>query len=485
MKRFLHILLLAVLLLPCACQQSDPTETGEKGLPYYANLFAFNIMNSFYLWVDEVSEGMSDWTYGVDPVEKVESIRYKDKNGNLVDRWTRALPDYHSFLSSLTGENLSYGFDFSLYYADAAKQKVCMVVNYTYTSSPAAKAGIHRGHVILSLDGVELTADNYASLLQEKFYGSQSVLLGFSTGKSLTLKAEQMYENPVQTTRTLTVNGKNIGYLHFTNFTMEAARDLEHTFRTFKENGIEELVLDLRYNGGGYTVTSAVLASMIAPPKEVAAGSIFNREVFNAKMAEEYADESTTPFAPEFHINSGRDSYSVYPGEVNPGIKKLWVITTKETASASEALICGLKPYMDVTLVGGQTYGKFCGGYLIQSQNWYTSLAKQKDNDVDCDKAIELTKDWGIYVISSRYTDRDGVTLSMPDGIPADFEAKDNPLDGTQLGDPAETMFAAVLALSSGKPLSTKAATLAGSPEPLPHTLPAGYGVRVNNPVPW
>ena len=480
----MHLLLLAALLLPCACQRTeDPVDTPtEKGLSYYTNLFAFNIMHTFYLWVDEMSDALSDWKYGDDPVEKVEAARYKDADGNLVDKWTRVLPDYHSFLGSLTGNNLSYGFEFSLYYADQAKEKVCMVVKYTYGSSPAAKAGILRGHVITSLDGEELTADNYTTLLQ-KFYESQSVRLGFSTGKTVTLEAVQMYENPVQTSRTLTVNGKSIGYLHFTSFTMEATRDLERVFRTFKEKGVEELVLDLRYNGGGYTLTSAVLASMIAPPEDVTAGKIFNKELFNAKLTEENSEHSTTPFATDFHISSGRDSYSVHPGEVNPGIRKLWVITTEETASASEALICGLKPYMDVTLVGEKTYGKFCGGYLIQAQDWYTSLSKQKDNDEDCDKAIELTKDWGIYVISSRYSDCNGVTLSMPSGIPADYQAKDNPLDGTQLGDPAETMFATALALSAGTPVSTKSPATAGSLEPLPHALPAGYGIRVNQPA--
>ena len=126
------------------------------------------------------------------------------------------------------------------------------------------------------------------------------------------------------TALTLQAEGQKIGYLHFTSFTMDACRDLEETFRRFKADGIEELVLDLRYNGGGYTVTSAVLASMLAPLSEVNAGSVFNRDVYNKDLNEYYKDRLETPFAAEYEIDasSGSGKYKVHPAQVNPCIKR-------------------------------------------------------------------------------------------------------------------------------------------------------------------
>ncbi len=479
MKKFLPALLCALLVLPMGCDQ-DPFGLLEdtKDTRYYGNVFAFNMMNTYYLWREEVSAEFDSWTYKEDPIAKVDSMRYRGADGKPIDKWTRLMEDCSSFLGAVTGNTKSLGFDFGLYYLDEAQYKVYALVLYTFADSPAARAGLKRGDVILTLDGQEINTDNYQTLVSEKLYGGGKVTLGLSGGQSVALQAVQMYENPVQTVRTLDVEGKKVGYLHFTGFTLDACRDLEETFRQFCADGIEELVLDLRYNGGGYTQTGAVLASMLAPLEEVNSGSIFTREVYNKTLAESEAfkDQLTTPFAPEFELSASADgsSYKVYPSQVNPGVRKLWVITTDNTASASEALICGLKPYMDVTLVGEQTYGKFCGGYLIQAEDFYELLSRQEDTDIDTDEGASKLAGWGIYVIASRYSDCNGVTLSMPSGIPADYAVKDNPRDGFQLGDPSETMLAQVLALSSGQ--QTKAPAAGPALHPAPPVRRAGFG---------
>jgi len=469
MKHFRPFLLAVLLLVPVGCVKDV---IGLYDTTYYGNVFAYNLMKTYYLWEAEVADGFSSWTYSEDPFQKVESMRYK--NGDLEDKWTRLYDDCSGFIGTVTGSKLSLGFDFGLYYANASHSRVCAVVRYTYADSPASGAGLKRGDIILTLDGKEMTPDNYKTLVNEKIYGGGTVKLGLNNGNSVTLTAVQQYENPVQTALTLQAEGKKIGYLHFTSFTMDACRDLEETFRQFKDDGIEELVLDLRYNGGGYTVTSAVLASMLAPLSEVNAGSVFNRDVYNKDLNEYYKDRLETPFAAEYEIDasSGSGKYKVHPAQVNPCIKKLWVITTDDTASASEALICGLKPYMDVVLVGEKTYGKFCGGFLIQAEDFFDALSDE--DGIDAEEGKEKLAGWGMYVIASRYADKDGVTLSMPNGIPADYEVKDNPREAIPLGDPSETMLAKVLALSTGT--VTKAPLTAPVLPPAPPVRPAGFG---------
>lgn len=470
MKRIWPFLLAVLLLVPVGCTK-DILDLYDS--TYYGNMFAYNIMKGYYLWEAEVADGFTSWTYSADPFEKVKSMRYK--NGDLEDKWTQLYDDCSGFLGTVTGNKASLGFDFGLYYADESHDRICAMVHYTYADSPASRAGLKRGDLILTLDGQEMTPDNYKTLVSDKIYGGGTVELGLKGGSSVTLSAVQMYENPVQTALTLQVEGKKIGYLHFTSFTMDACRDLEETFRQFKADGIEELVLDLRYNGGGYTLTGTVLASMLAPVSEVNAGSVFNRDVYNKELNELFKDKRDTPFAAEFELeaSSGSGKYKVYPAQVNPGIKKLWVITTAGTASASESLICGLKPYMDVVLVGEKTYGKFCGGFLIQAKDFFDSLS-DKDS-IDAEEGAEKLSGWGIYVIASRYADKFGVTLSMPNGIPADFAVKDNPREAIPLGNPSETMLAKVLSLSTGT--ATKAPLAAPGLTPAPPVRPSGFGV--------
>lgn len=445
MKRL--TLLLAVSLLASACikiPSSDQPDPAKR----FANLFACNIMDDYYLWSEEIADGIKSWSFSADPVEKVKQLRYKDAQGNEVDRWTELMEDCSPFLSTVTGNGQTFGFEFILYYLDASHEQLGAVVTYTYEGSPSRKAGLMRGDVITTIDGQKITGDNYYDMLSEKIYDyATTVTLGLADGRSVKMTAETMYSNPIHIAKTLESNGLRIGYLHFTNFTQEAVVDLEDTFRQFKADGIEELILDLRYNTGGYATTGTVLASMIAPLSVVKEGAVYNKSLYNKNLSS-FLDEDEC-FAEEFTFTfSDGTKKTVHPGEVNPGIRRLWVITTGHSASASEALICGLKPYMNVTLVGSNTYGKFCGGFLIQASDWFDAVKDTESLDVEAGK--KYTEKWGLYVIASRYSDCNGVTLSMPSGIPADYEAKDAPSDGYALGDPAESMLATVLSLAGG-----------------------------------
>lgn len=452
MRRF--FLLTAVLLLALSCNKQQPQpDPGTSGSPkrdqqYYTNLFAYNIMNPYYLWRDKMEEELQDWNYSMNPVEKVASLRYKE-NGKLVDRWTQLMDDYTPFQAGVTGNGKSFGLDFVLLRVKDSED-VVMEVTLTFADSPARKAGLKRGDIVLSVDGVTLNMDNYADILNNKLYDfPETVSLGMLDGSTVTMSAIQMYSNPVHEARTLDVKNRKVGYLHFTDFTLDACKDLVEVFRKFKADGIQELVLDLRYNTGGYVITGQVLASMIAPPDVVQRKEIFNKDVYNSIIGPEMNEE--TRFAPtmEITLSSGKTMLNML--NANPGIERLWVLVTGRSASASESLICGLKPYMDVRLVGSQTHGKFCGGYLITAENFFKQLEKQK-TDIDFQEAYSYTQKWGLYVIASRYADCNGVTLSMPDGIPADYEAYDEPRDGYQLGDPSESMLSVALGLMGGLP---------------------------------
>jgi len=454
------LLLAAVALFACEKQTvtDTPGTTSGRDRKFYTNLFAYNIMNPYYLWRDVMEKELEDWTYDMDPKEKVASLRYKE-GGKLVDRWTEFMDDYTPFQSSVTGNGKSFGMDFVLRRVQNS-QNVVMEITLTYAGSPARKAGLKRGDVVLSVDGVTLNMDNYAALLNEKVYDFPgTIVLGMHDGSSVSMTAVQMYTNPVLLAKTLDVNGIRVGYLHFTGFTLDACKDLVDVFRQFKADGIQELVLDLRYNSGGYVTTGQVLGSLIAPTDVVKQKAVFNKDIYNSLIGPDMDTETRFASTLELTLSSGKIMLNML--NANPDIARLWVLVTGQSASASESLICGLKPYMDVRLVGTQTYGKFCGGYLITAESWYERLKKEK-TDIDFTEAHQYTQTVGLYVIASRYTDCNGITLSMPDGIPVDYEAYDNPRDGFELGDPAESMLSVALGQIDGNPVAVTTKSDAG-----------------------
>ena len=465
MKRSIFSLL-ALVMLASACSKLDPEDI--RTIRYYANTFAYNVMNTYYLWKDDISSQLEKWITTEDPVKKVESVRFG------MDRWTKLYEDYSSFESFSTGNGETFGMDFSLYYYDEAQTQICAVVNYTYENSPARQTGIRRGDVILSIDGEILTPDNYMTVAS-KLIEDGTVTLGTEDGRTLHLQSKEMYENPVHTSATLDYGGKRFGYLHFTNFTLDSCKDLESAFASFKAQGITDLVLDLRYNSGGYVITSVTLASMIAPIDAVKNRSIYNKEIYNDILTQ--SNEEVERFEQKVtYTSSSGQEVTVHPLEVNPGVEHLWVIVTDRSASASEALICGLKPYMDVTLVGKQTSGKFTGGVLVKATNWFDSL---KDTKMDIEQGKKALPTWGIYVITSRYSDCNGVTLSMPSGISPNYETSDNPFDPIPLGDPSESMLAATLSIATGGPVPASVKSVSGQVVPEPIYRP-GFGLLIH-----
>ena len=372
----------------------DETKLQRK----YVNTFAWNVMDEYYLWRDEIAPAMERWQNWEEPIRKVADVRYKDAAGRDIDRWTLLTDDFASLIGGVSGHTRTFGMDFQLYYYDSSHKRVCAVVTYTYDSSPAAGAGLKRGDVILTVDGRDMTPDNYQGIVRERLFGGGTVKLGLSDGRSATLTAVDMYENPVHTVRILErPDGKKVGYLHYTSFTLDSCDDLVRVFFDFVLAGIDDLVLDLRYNGGGYLIAEEVLASLLAPVSVVEAGSVLSREIYNAKMAAEVKEDPSC-FETSFIFRNKGSLQTISTLGANPDLPRLYVLATGSSASASESLVCCLRPYMDVILVGGQTSGKYCAGYLLAAKDWYDSVKKSL-GESEYGRALPYVDNWGIYVM--------------------------------------------------------------------------------------
>jgi len=224
---------------------------------------------------------------------------------------------------------------------------------------------------------------------------------------------------------------------------------------------------------------NGVLAALLAPKREVEAKSILSREIYNATLTEELGAD-TTFFQDGFLYRSGDKLHVLSTAGANPDLPRLYVLVTGASASASESLICCLKPYMDVVVLGSRTSGKYCAGVLMSAETWFDEV-KDALEEGEYEASKPYVENWGIYVMYARYADCNGVTLSMPDGIAPDCEVEDNPLDGYPLGDAHETMLAAALELIEGR---TRASGTAPAPSLVPvsgNAHPRGTGLFLHH----
>lgn len=421
---------------------------------YYAGFFAFNVMNDVYVWKEEISASLESWKINEDPIEKVKEVRYKNASGKEVDKWTMLTDDYDTFVQNVSGVMTTYGYDFKLYYKDETKVPLVAVITYTYPNSPARKAGLKRGDAIFTVNGKEITLDNYAELLLNSSTAEFEILNGQKEEfERISITAVNEYMNPVLLSKVFESDGKKVGYLAYTSFTLESCVDLIDACKMFKEEGVKELILDLRYNGGGYVITENLLVSMLAPFEAVKNKEVFETEIWNKDYMDYYAEQGkdlNTYFQTEFKFtdsNNKKHSYST--ADANIGLDRIIALVSSNTASASESVLVGLKPYMNIQVIGEQTYGKYCTGWMLDAIDWFNDISKNLKNKgksfskeyPEYAKWSIYAKNWGIYVMISHYADKNGNNPCMPDGMAPDVEVMDNPQEPYELGDDREALL--------------------------------------------
>lgn len=452
---FLSLLFLSCVVSACSNDEKDekpiiaPEVSKEIG---YANRFAFDVLSEDYLWNKEISSDLKKLNpTNPDPIATVEAIRYK-KNGKEIDKWTELTNNYEKFNSGFKGIEATYGYNL-LFGKFENKEAYYLFVSYVYDNSPAKKAGLKRGDIIITLNGKDITKSNYMEA-----FNSTSITLGMGvlsdnkiqSGKSVSLSSVTMYSDPILAHKVFDISGKKVGYLAYSQFTQISIPRLIEICKDFKAQGVKELILDFRYNGGGSVTTENVLASMFAPESEVNARGLYQTEIWNDDFMEKFRQEerdTKTYFSTSFQIEDENNAKrTVSTRDANIGLNKIYGLVSSNTASASESLLIGLMPFMTVELIGeNNTSGKYCTGELVSPSEMY-----KETNGTDLTPK-EIRK-WGMYVMINRYTDKNGNNPAMPDGLVPTITAADNALEGYELGDEREAMLKVALARAGKVP---------------------------------
>ena len=478
-----YVWLILAVLLPLgfvACSDDDgpvrepevitPPSGGQEGSKKeyytlkeaYINQFCYDQMSYYYLWWKDIDK--SNWMLDDNPIEKVKSIRYEE------DRWSAAIEDITPYTDTSATTYGTYGYDFQPYWANQEKTHVVAVVTMVYPDSPADKAGLKRGSRIMKMNGrhIEDKNEDYNALLSSASLDLSVYDPETDTTKDIKMTPTDMYLDPVLFEKVFDCGGKKVGYFYFNDFnSFESGTRLIEVAKKFKKEGVTELVLDLRYNSGGYVFIEKVLASLLAPEANVKNGDLYQIDVYNdsgyAKLLENYYGEDymNTYFSTKLKSKLGDKEYSFDTSDANIGLNKIYALVTSSSASASEATLVSLMPYMDVEVIGYQTGGKYCSGVMLEAQEYYQDnedyLAELKKKDMTTYNKLvdeywkyysgwkDYVGKWGMYVMISTYADKNGNNPCRPNGIVPDIEIDDNPEEPYALGDDREAMLRVAL----------------------------------------
>lgn len=453
----LHWSLVLVALLFASCEgenrfsrdgreETDSLKLNNK----YVNEWIYERMSLVYYWNDKMNVSED---YSLSPSSFFDALlyHYHPSTAPDGDRFSFIQSNYVNLLNNLSGlSSKEIGFDYQLYLRSETDMTIVGQVTYVKANTPAAQAGIRRGWWFDQVQGNTLNTENYLDLLNnlpagvslrflseapQQIPGSFDAYLEAMQKDTLSFAVLDNYaENPNYLDTIYRIGDKKIAYYMCNFFAYDSGDnsdqfllEMNSVFGRFKTEGVSELVLDLRYNSGGYILMSTYLSSMILP--DLSRDKVFcyfrYNEYLQAVYDRQYGEDYLLMhFEEEFKpADSGQ---AILLNNLN--LDRLIVLTGDYTASASEQLINGLRAYMPVILIGTTTYGKNVSSLSIYEQN-------------------DPQNKWGIQPIVAKVFNSLGES-DYTAGFDPDFELTElSVYDQSALGDTTELLLNAAISL--------------------------------------
>lgn len=407
-------LLFFVILYSCKKEENLGVKYHDKLTPSQEmNLYLKKIMEENYLWaynlnnIDPLKEN--------DPKVFFNKILFKEK-----DYWSMIIDDFKKFKNDFQEENITCGMVLNM-----APDQKSAIVEFVYKGSPAEVAGIKGADRIIAIDGTAITYKSMNKIDQHEkvtiTYGRPNMKGGFSDilkPRITTLVPKKMRLSPIMRRDVILYKNKRVGYLLYKRFNEDYNSNISAIFKFYKDNKITDLIIDLRYNMGGDAGAAKHLASHIVPEDIINNNNIFTYWTWNPLKQKSLLKNNDQSFL-RLHFNKNPI--------VNLNLKKITIITSLRTASASELLINSLRPYMKLTIVGTKTRCKYVASLRFQPT--------EKDLS---QKAYAIYKNWAIYPIVAYSSN--SKNESFEDGFNPDYPIIDM-MTQHELGDTEEPIL--------------------------------------------
>lgn len=349
MRKLFCLMFFASLTAACGGDSvgtADVPQTGSTACSVDGQKqFVLDALYDWYLWNDllPANINIADYSTAEQLVFEVTTgFGPQDNNGDPIDLFSgvNSLQADTEFF----GEGKFEGFGFSWRFVDQAQTD--FRITRTFFDSPANRGGLERGQRVLSLSG-RTVAEIAASEGISAFFGNNDTvtfdvqpLVG--NNFSSAISKDVVTIDPIPRTRIIDAgNGRNVGYLELSSFISTADPEFGNAFQAFRNANVNELILDLRYNGGGLVSTAELLGDYLGG--SVAQNLVFSSTEFNADRAN----------------NNRQKFFGLLSNSLN--LSRLVVIASRGTASASELVTNGMIPHVDVAIVGDRTFGKPVG----------------------------------------------------------------------------------------------------------------------------
>ncbi len=397
-KQIVPVLLLTGLIFSACSKEKSFSEPGtlppDDSIPSGSVTDAVKdttiaYAHDIYLWYNQIPASFNPRQYA-DPNAIMEAIRqYSQEPGfsQPVDRWSFAV-------KQSVWDDVSSGimedFGIDVFFLQQGDLRVRAVEK----KSPAGLAGVRRGWRITGINGNTNITTGNANFIVDNIYFKPSTVVSFQkpdgTTVDITLNASSYNSDPVFLDSVYTAGNKKVGYLVFNSFlgdTNQIFDSFSRIFNNFSQEGVNEVIVDLRYNGGGYVHVQDKLANYLV--NSGGNGNIMMNQEFNDKYSQ--LNESTR-----------------FQKIGNLELSRIFFIVSGSTASASELLINNLSTFLDVKIVGPEpSYGKPVGYFPIPVGDWYIfPVAFRSTNSAgdgnyfdgfspDKQTADGIDKDWG------------------------------------------------------------------------------------------
>jgi len=434
-------------------QNNTPSETSTITTDAVADLeindFIWKGLNQYYYWQEAIDSLADSKTSNaaeyvkflgntVDPSDFFTSLNHPDDRFSWIDE------DYVNLENQLAGISASNGMKFLVSRQCDDCNGLVAFVTYVLPESDAAAKGIERGDFITTINGTGLNVNNYRDLLYGDALSYTIELADYDptdksfdlTGETITLdKVEDFQENPIHKNLVLDVGSQKVGYLMYNRFLNEFDDQLIQTFSDFATKGITELVLDLRYNPGGSVRTCVYLANMITGQFT---GEIFAQQIWNSKLLAYFealnsnSNDSDDKELNNYFTNTTSEGLTLPALNLNT----VYVIATNRSASASELLINGLAPHINVVLIGNTTYGKNVGSITVYDY-------------IDNEGTKNPNHTYAMQPIVLKIANSEGFA-DYANGLNPDIELRERASDLGVLGTPTEPLLSVALSQITG-----------------------------------